>query len=437
MGLVPVRLRGLALVHCDRGNRSRFPQLQCTSCPSKNNLAERIAHEVGDAFGIFLETTKVISQSWKYSFPLFICLALPFLGCCIYLAGRPAPLSPVVVPVDALFSATSVRTEIRPDVDHLYRQTAFHEDGVTPSIVKHCFVNDRGNFLHLSGNYVVYDYFRQDGTLEKMLRVSPSPQLNASIICKQWMLLFAADGKTETYSAFYRADGTLGADGDNTKNVHTQYRLDGVTPRWVQTYDGKDYHFVYLRKDGITKWWEMNYGTGQGVVYCDRDGHAIHRTFIYKNLSGSYSMGYDDPPKETEEYTYLRDDGTVEYRQVWCDFYDKDGGDFCDALLRVDVFAPDGKTKVRALEFEPRRHTAQLFIKRAVTFNEDGTRLMRTYSAPGTRSREYFFERDATLKLTSFGPKDASFEEPVDPVWLQGFGPALNLYGYDTDFNDQ
>ncbi len=376
----------------------------------------------------------MISQKWKFLIPMFGCLAISLAGCSALSRVRNSP-HPVVVPADEALTPGTIVTEIRPDVDHVYRQTAFHPDGVTARLVKHCFVNFRGSYLSPRGNYVVYEYLRQDGTLEKQKLVKPIPMLSSSVICKYRWTYYAADGKTELRSEVYRADDTLGASSDAAKNSHTQYRLDGVTLRQIQSYDGKSYQVVHFRKDGTTKWWEFDYGTDRGTVHFDREGKAIKRTFT-RNSFGSYSMGSDDPPKETHQDNYLRADGTLEYRQTWCHFYYQKTDDFYDALCRIQVFSADGKTIVRTLRLEPRAHTGQLFIKSSTIVNQDGTFLLRYFSSPGVRQAERLFGKGPFSSKTQFGPNDG-FEEPVDPIWLQGFGPGLNLYGDDTDFNDK
>ncbi len=305
--------------------------------------------------------------------------------------GAPPPLPAAS---DTELGDGPVSTELKPADDVVYRQFTAYSDG-SPRVVKTVFANHTGRYLHPRGNFVLYEFRRADGTLEKDKLVEPEPTLSSSVITKYRWRYFAADGKTVESSDNFRADGTHAAHSDDLKNRYVQYRMDGKTVREVQENVGKDTIVTYYLPDGKTPWWTYNYDTHAGVVVNDRQGKALNIKFKRDYLVGSFSMGSDDPPLKEYVDNYLRADGTVAYRQTWYHFYDKARRDFVHALGRVEVLAADGKTVVRDIEFDLRSHRGALSVK-------------KDSAAAGTA---------------------------LEATWTRGYGP-LNLYGYDNDFVD-
>lgn len=337
----------------------------------------------------------------KLSFVLAICGMAVVVGGFSYLMNRDDDFDMAAVSLpratvsDPAFGGDAVETLQRPAPDVVYQQTSFRADGVTPKVVKTLFANDVGSFLHPRGHFVRYAYYRQDGTLEKTKLVHPEPSLSSSVITAYSWTHYAADGRTVVLAEYFRADGTLGAVSDDVKNVYSQMRLNGKTVRYLQTYDGRDYHATYFRPDGKTPWWTFDYGTDSGRVHFDRHGNPVERTFSRTSLTKGFSMGSGDPPIRHYQDNYHRADGTLEYRQTWYHMWDAQNKEFCDALGAVEVFAADGKTVVRVIEFDLRNHRSPLVVK-----------------------------------------SDTKPAEPQDSIWLQGFGVS-DLYGYDNDFVDK
>lgn len=338
----------------------------------------------------------------KLSFVLAICGMALVVGTFAHLmqseddfGAATIVIAPAVDPNDRELGKGPVRTETKPEADIVYRQTSFHADGVTPQVVKTVYANHVGRFLHPRGNFVLYQYHRADGTLEKEKLIEPEPSLGASVMVKVSLRFFDADGKTELGRRYFREDGTLAAVSDEVTNLYVQYRADGKTPRYEQRYDGKDYHATYFRPDGKTPWWTLNYGDWTGRVHFDRQGNPVEMRFTRKHVVKGFSMGSNDPPFLHYHDEYQRADGTLEYRQSWYQMWDASSGEFCSALGRVEVFAPDGKTLVRDIHFH----------------------LGNPRNTPSVKS-------------------DTDAGNMMDSNWLTGFG-VPDLYGDDNDFVDK
>ncbi|MBY0548654.1 MAG: hypothetical protein K2W95_15390 [Candidatus Obscuribacterales bacterium] len=327
------------------------------------------------------------------------------------------------------------RTVTKPmsrEDDFLFKERVCYPDG-SPRIVKTVYDNRMPHLVRGDVPDVLYEYFRADGTLERDLLVEPEAGLGGGVYCKYRKRFFDVDGKTPLKEQYIRADGTLGVDIDQLKDIFTVYRADGKTLRFVQERypNGKTRQTQY-RLDGKTVWW-VN-GDATTKVFFDRNGNSVNKEFTW------HSLGFSDYPKPGEpsvprcEHRYIRSDGTAEYTQSWHTVHDN--GVYFDALAQVDVYAADGKAIVARIHLKAQHPDKGRCITKVELFNADGTRLVRTYRIAGIRLEEESFDADGkSIKKESF-PATDKYSEAFEEIIFQGFG-GLNYHGeYDTDRYD-
>ena len=353
-----------------------------------------------------------------------------------YFKQQPNMVRCAVQPGDAdAYLGGDVRTLTAPHTiedNFLFKETVSYADG-GKRIVKTVYDN-RMPFL-VSGNvpYVLYEYFRTDGTLEKSTMVFPETSLGASVYCKTRERTYGKDGKTELESRYIREDGTLGTVSDQVNGTFTQYRADGKRLRSVQQrLASGDYQTTYYRLDGATVWW-VSLHSGNSRVFFDMKGNQVKKEFKSESLTGSFSMGPGSAPIPYAAHSYLRADGTVEYKQTWYAVYE--GKDYFTGLSQVELYGSDGKTVTTRISLELRHLRRGLFVKTVELFNPDGSKLVRTYRSPGSRiSEETFDAAGKSIKKENFSQND-KFVESFDNSIFDGFG--VNNWGeYDTDQHD-
>ena len=238
--------------------------------------------------------------------------------------------------------------------DFHWKQTVYHSDGTTPKAVKTLWRNDK-RYLHPRGHFVTYDFFRPDGTRERIRMVQPEPNLGASIISSYHIRYYDKDGTTEIRSEYYRPNGKIGVISDNVKNRFTTFRWNGVTIRSVQ-YTNNDGNTAkrYYRKDGRTIWWELTYVKGDDRLefYFDHDGNpckkALTRKLLWDDDVEIISGGHEFTTNNID--TYEDENGKRTYRQTWYSSFDPKAEVFRDVLGKVEVFDDEGENVVRTIE---------------------------------------------------------------------------------------
>lgn len=231
--------------------------------------------------------------------------------------------------------------------EFLFRQSVRYPSGRV-RVLKTVLDNNHDHHLHPRGQFVLYEYFRADGTKEKERRVFPEKQLAASVIAAYSETDFAADGQTKIESRYFRDDRTLGTVLDGVTGRIKEFRSDGKTLRSEQTYVDKDCVLRYYRLDGKTLWWEYNFEKKRGRVFFDSNGKSYLKTFKRVSLAPKgYSMGPGSPQVPIYQDSYLREDGTVEYRQTWADCWDDVIWSTREVLTDLEVFDSDGKLLVK------------------------------------------------------------------------------------------
>lgn len=314
----------------------------------------------------------------------------------------------------------------------LFKETVHHADGVTPRITKIVYDNRMPHLVRTSVPYVLYEFYRADGTLEKDYMVFPESGLGGGVNCKYCERFFDNTGKKELSYRYIREDGTTGVTSDHASDTFTTYRADGKTLRSVQQRlpDGT-YRTTYYRLDGKTEWWVSDHG-GTAKVYFDYQGNPVKKQFTSKSLTGSFSMGPSSPPIPYREDTYTRPDGTVEYKQTWHAVYDED---YFQGLSQVELYAADGKTLTHRVHLMLRHPRKGLFVQSVEIFNADGTRLVRNYRSPDSRESEELFGADgSSLGKTEF-PGSDRFSEKFEDMIFRGFHLQTHPE-HDTDIYD-
>lgn len=319
-----------------------------------------------------------------------------------------------------------------PDSGITLKQTVYHPGSKKPQAVRTTFSANNRQYLTNKGHFVLYEYFRLNGTLEQDILVDPEPSLGGGVISKYRVRTYDATGK-QIEERYLRKDMTLGVVSDMVTGRFIQYRTDGKTLRLVQENAANGHAQTYYCKDGKTPWWTYD-KHGNFKVFFDLNGKPINRSRTSNSLTGgSFSMSSGDPPKPYVQQEYWREDKTLEYRQTWYRLYD---GEFVSGLAELEVFAADGKTMVCKMVLEPRKFTKEQFIKETQIFNADGTKLVRKYASPGCRQSEELFDASGkSLKKTDY-PADDKFKESVDESYFHELG-SMNPYGpYDDDSHD-
>lgn len=315
--------------------------------------------------------------------------------------------------------------------DFLFKETVCYSDG-SPRIVK--TVYDKRLARRVDGNVpeVMYEYYRQDGTLERDLLISAEAGLGGGVYCKDRKRTFDTDGKTQLREQYIREDGTLGVDIDMVKDIFKEYRSDGKTLRFVQERhpNGKTRQTKY-RLDGKTVWW-VNEDTTK--VFFDRKGNQVSKQFSWHVVATLNPTEHGGPSVPCCEHRYVRADGTAEYTQTWHDLYDNDLR--VKGLAQVDVFATDGKTLLARIHLRPQHIDKVRFITRVELWNADGSRLVRNYRSPGCRLDEELFDASGkSIKKETF-PSGDSFSEAFPDIIFQGFGGLNHSGEYDIDRYD-
>ncbi len=256
------------------------------------------------------------------------------------------PIARPDVPDSAFKGLGNVFTENgQPGKDEfLFRQNVNYPNGRS-RVLKTVFDNNHDQHLHPRGQFILYEYFRTDGTKETERLVFPEKQLAASVIAAHSEKIFGADGRTEIESRYFRDNGTLAAVFDRVNRSSKEYRGDGKTLRSEHIYVDKECVVRYFRLDGKTLWWEYNFDTKRGSVFFDLKGESYLKAFQRSSLLAQtgYSMGPGAPQVLQHQDSYLRDDGTVEYRQTWAVRWDDRIWSSREVLICLEVFGSDGK----------------------------------------------------------------------------------------------
>jgi hypothetical protein len=289
------------------------------------------------------------------------------------------------------------------------------------------------SYLHQSGHDVLYEYLREDGSLEHDRLVSPAPSLGGGVYVKQRLRFF--DGQSQlTHEHYLREDGTLGLVSDHRSGLFQRYRLDGQRLHSEYFSEvGKGQRSVYYRLDGKTVWMEKDENEN-ARVYFDLDGNAVDLRFIRQRIGGSFSMGPESEPVLTWYDRYLRPDGTLDYEQAWYSRFDKATDMLADTLGAV-VFYDQAGNKLAEYKLDLRAASKPRFIQEVVIHNANKTTLVRKYRSPGCRlSEDVLDEQQRVIEHKDFGVKDR-FQEEVKGIVFQGF--IHNVRGtYDDESSD-
>ncbi len=256
-----------------------------------------------------------------------------------------------------------------PEDEFQFRLATYTEDG-KPKVFKDLM---RARPYTANGDYGVcirYSYFRPDGTLLRRKSIEPMPVISASCEHKYREEEFSKDDQKRPVRQLYvRANGVdVAAEMEQrpgAPEVWKHYRVDNSLAHIQET--GSDfYRYTHFRKNGKDVWWSYKYtyskanaegGSGSGTVFFDWEGNVFEKKWTRHSLyENGYSIGEDSPPFPTHEDSYLRADGTVEYRQTWVAMY-RNGEGF-SALSKLEILAADGKTVERVITFEP-QHTSK------------------------------------------------------------------------------
>lgn len=282
------------------------------------------------------------------------------------------------------------------------------------------------------GHFVLYSYYREDGTLDYDKLVEPEPALGASVMVKLRLRIFDARGK-QTEERYIREDGSLGALIDLTTGSYKQFQADGKTLRYEQIPLGKDdLKLVWYKRDGKTVWYETS-ADGRTHVYFDLDGKPVDKEFSGEAAgTNGFSMGSGEAPKEHTYINFWRKDGTLEYKQTWFTMFDPGNDKFVEVIGKLVIFDASGKNPLQEYTLELRRQGEQRFIKQVVIHNSDGTTLVRKYRAPGNRlSEDIVNVAGQSLSHHEFDATDR-FQESLPDNLFHGFG--LDIWGsYDDD----
>lgn len=321
-----------------------------------------------------------------------------------------------------------------PDDKFLFKEQVVRADN--SSVIK-TVLDNREPFLTVTDvPYVLYEFFRQDGSLERSKLVFPDTGLGSSVYCRWRETTYDSDGKTELFERYYRQDGTLGSETDKKTHWWTQYRLDGKTPRIKGGYKPgtNEHETIRYRLDGKTVWWSCIH-RGVTKVYFDSKGNPVNKQFQVNYLTNGYSMGPGDPPLAHAEHIWLRDDGkTPAYKQTWYATYE--GKTHFEGLGKVEVYGSDGKTVITVIDVKLQLRKHGVAVTKVEHRNADGSKLVRTYRRPGNReSEETFDAAGKSVKKENF-PQSDRFTESFDNFMFEGFGPVNTNGEYDTDAHD-
>jgi hypothetical protein len=299
----------------------------------------------------------------------------------------------------------------------------------------------KGPYLRLRGHDVLYEYFREDGSLASDRLVSPEAGLGGGIYSKERVRYFEPDlngGRVLVRSIYLRADGTTGLISDERTGLFQHYRLDGKSlhSEYFSTV-GVGQRSVFYRLDGKTVWMEKDEAEN-ARVYFDLDGNPCDLRFKRERAIGGFSMGPESEPVlfGYDKYQRVGLDGALspDYDQTWFMRWDKALESTVETLGEVVVYDAFGKKRCEyRLALQPAGEPR--FIQEVQHFNADGSTLTRRYRAPGCRSIEVTVGPGVNeFDYRQFGDSDI-FAEDADDILFQGF--IRNVHGtYDDESHD-
>jgi len=304
-----------------------------------------------------------------------------------------------------------------------------YENTNQPHVIKYVLSNQEP-YMTRTGHYVLYEYYRQDGTLEHQKLVKPEVGISASVLTKAELSYFDKDGKKKTEERFVRADGNLGSKHDVATDAWTSYFADGVTVRSKQVYDHKRKQTVekrYLKNGSL--WYSTIYtyttdGDPMTTVYFDNQGHKLDQPLRFTRVltKGGFKANGVWYEREAEDH-YLRSDGTNDYVQVWYEFQEKDKPWLTEALGQVQVYNSTGNQITATYNLDFKTPDQPIFIRTAQFYLPSGTTLLfRQYSSINHRSKETPYDTDGKQQPAKVFAANDWYEEPIaNKMIFQGF----------------
>lgn len=218
-------------------------------------------------------------------------------------------------------------------------------NGGTSRVTKWILARDR-SYLTNGGHYVLYEYRRENGSLESDKLISPEPGLGGGVYSKVRLRFFDEQGVV-VKEQYLREDGTIGLISDETKRVFQQFRLDGKSLHSEYFFTaGSGQRAVYYRRDGKTVWIEKD-EKHNARVYFDLSGKAVDLRFTRElAITEGFGMGPASEPVLYAYDNYYRQDGTLAYKQWWYVKWDKELGSTVHALGKVVVYDASGTKPV-------------------------------------------------------------------------------------------
>jgi hypothetical protein len=282
---------------------------------------------------------------------------------------------------------------------------------------------DKMPYLTRTGHFVLYQYHREDGSLEHDKLVEPYTGMGCGVWTKERWRYFGADGK-QLVEKYVRPDGTLGAFIDMELDVVTTYHADGRSFRLIQEPipGSNNYTQVRYKKDGKTPWW-IRGANGSTQVFFDLYGKPINKTFTSEAaFKGGFSLGAGDPPKLVRYDKFWREDGTLDYVQSWYMMYDKRAESFKDVIGSVTVYDATGKKPLRTYDLDKRFEGLPRYIWRVTIYYDDGTKLVTRYSEPDLRVNEQALDKDdKPIRFRELPASERYQRVDVDDVIFHGF----------------
>jgi hypothetical protein len=282
----------------------------------------------------------------------------------------------------------------------------------------------------LTGYYVLYEYFREDGSIEHDKLVEPEVTMGASVWEKYRLRFFDTNNK-KIQERYVRADGSLGCLIDTVSGNITSYYSDGTTIREQQTTvkgteDMSYTRTVRFRKDGKTIWWSSDYPYGRTRIHFDLYGNPINKEFTREYPGdGVLIMGSNEPAKLLSYDKYWRSDGTLEYEQTWYQMYDKKEDVFLEVIGAVSVFDSTGKKTLITYNLQLTEEGNPRYIKEVYVHNSDGTTLVRKYRSPNCRSSEALLNQAGVTVRSHQFSSDDHYQEKAEDSLFQGFDRDL------------
>lgn len=289
-----------------------------------------------------------------------------------------------------------------------------------PKVKKWILSRQDSAYLTMSGHHIVYEYFREDGSLSMDRMVHPDSSLNRLSVVKERKRYFDEDEK-QLRAQYLRTDGSLAHESDYKTGLYREFRQDGKTLRslhYPPTETGQK--SIWYKRDGKTVWMEKD-ETGNMRAYFDLKGNACDLRFTRTRLVGGYSMGPSVRPFLTSYDDFHREDGTLAYRQYWWTRWDEDADTSVDTLGSVAVFDETGMTQIAEYTLQMQSADKPLFITQAVHLTVGEPTLVRKYRVPGNRESEQLVSKNGVeIEKTIFDSFDR-FQESVDAIVFQAF----------------